>query len=191
MAIACLALASMLLVHRHARFRLKAIGAIQEILLAVTDDGADLSTLELDPKLGLEAVAWNRLLGERQSTQVRTAHSAGAETRCTRSRHGGRGLGAAFDAVPYGLVLVNDQDGDRARQRRRGGVPAGGAPVLLRGQIATAITDQQVLDGDPCGGRESGVASGRSWKSSRAPVTGGRAAVHRRADSARRDCTSA
>jgi hypothetical protein len=38
MAIACLALASMLLVHRHARFRLKAIGAIHEVR-AVKDDG--------------------------------------------------------------------------------------------------------------------------------------------------------
>jgi hypothetical protein len=63
----------MLLVHRHARFRLKAIGAIHEILLAVKDRGADFASLELDPSLGSEAVAWNQLLSERQNMQVRTA----------------------------------------------------------------------------------------------------------------------
>jgi hypothetical protein len=85
MAVACLALASMLLVQRHARFRLKAIGAIHEVLLAVQDGDADISTLELDPKLGMEAVAWNRLLGERQTTQIRTAIQQARETVCDKS----------------------------------------------------------------------------------------------------------
>jgi hypothetical protein len=108
MAIACLALASVLLVHRHARFRLKAIGAIHEILLAVKDDGVDISTLELDPHLGLEAVAWNRLLGERQSLQVSTAIQRVKEAVHERSAAGDT-LVAAFDTVPCGLVLVNDK----------------------------------------------------------------------------------
>jgi signal transduction histidine kinase len=108
MAIACLALASMLLVHRHARFRLKAIGAIHEILLAVKDDGVDISTLELDPGLGLEAVAWNKLLTTRQSLQVSTAIQQVKEAVHERSETADA-LGVAFDAIPYGLALVNDR----------------------------------------------------------------------------------
>jgi signal transduction histidine kinase len=146
MAIACLALASMLLVHRHARFRLKAIAAIQEILLAVSDEHADLSTLELDPKLGVEAVAWNRLLGERQNVQVSTAIQQVRE-----AVHGNSGaadeLKAAFDGVPYGLVLVND--------RMHVDHVNGAAAVLLQkdraqmvhADIAGIIGDQKVLDG--------------------------------------------
>jgi len=109
MAIACLALASMLLVHRHARFRLKAIGAIHEILLAVKkDDGVDISTLELDPGLGLEAVAWNKLLTERQSLQVSTAIRQVKEA--VHERGGtADALAVAFNTIPYGMALVNDR----------------------------------------------------------------------------------
>jgi len=107
MAIACLALASMLLVHRHTRFRLKAIGAIHEILLAVTDDDTDFATLELDPSLGTEAVAWNRLLGARQSLRMRTAIEQVKEAVHDRS-DAVTALGLAFDTAPYGLVLVNE-----------------------------------------------------------------------------------
>jgi len=106
MAIACLALASMLLVHRHSRFRLKALGAIQEILLAVRDDRADISSLELDPKLGLEAVAWNRLLEARQHTQLRSAIQHVKEA--VHEKSGAtEALEASFDAAPSGLLLVN------------------------------------------------------------------------------------
>jgi signal transduction histidine kinase len=107
MAIACLALASMLLVHRHARFRLKAIGAIHEILLAVKDGNADFATLELDPSLGSEAVAWNRLLSERQNMQIRTAIEQVREAVHDRIETTTT-LGAVFDTAPYGLVLVNE-----------------------------------------------------------------------------------
>lgn len=146
MAIACLALASMLLVHRHARFRLKAIGAIQEILLAAKDESSDLSTLELDPKLGVEAVAWNRLLGERQNVQVSTAIQQVRDMVHEKSGTAGE-LTAAFDAVPYGLVFVND--------RMQVEHANGGAAVLLqkeraqmvRADISSVISDEGVLAG--------------------------------------------
>ncbi len=146
LAIACLALASMLLVHRHARFRLKAIGAIHEILLAVTDEHADLSTLELDPKLGAEAVAWNRLLSEKHSKQVCTAIQKVRDVVHEKSGSSDE-LTAAFDAVPYGLVLVND----RMQVERVNGAAA----VLLqkertqmvRADVSAIIAEQKVLDG--------------------------------------------
>ena len=145
MTIACLALATMLLVHRHARFRLKAIGAIQEILLAAGEENADLSTMELDPKLGVEAVAWNRLLGERQNVQVSTAIQQVRDVVHEKSGTPGE-LTAALDAVPYGLVFVND--------RMHVEHVNGAAAVLLqkeRAQMARAdisgiISDQGVLD---------------------------------------------
>lgn len=144
MAVACLALASMLLVQRHARFRLKAIGAIHEVLLAVQDGGADISTLELDPKLGLEAVAWNRLLGERQTTQIRTAIQQVKETVCGKSEAAG-GLGAAFDAVPYGLALVNAKTEIEHVNGAAAVFLQAGRPSLLGAPISTAIKDPQVV----------------------------------------------
>ena len=105
MAIACLALAMVLLVQRHARFRLKTIGAIHDALSAVTDGMSDVSKLELDPQLGSEAVAWNKLLGEKQGQQVRNAiehikesmqEESGAKTE----------LAQMCDILPQGLVLV-------------------------------------------------------------------------------------
>jgi signal transduction histidine kinase len=144
MAVACLALASMLLVQRHARFRLKAIGAIHEVLLAVREDGADISTLELDPKLGLEAVAWNKLLGERQTTQIRTAIQQVKETVHDKSE-ATQGLEAAFDAVPYGLALVNAKMEIEHVNGAGAVFLQAGRPSLIRAQVSTAIKDQQVL----------------------------------------------
>jgi signal transduction histidine kinase len=147
MAIACLALASVLLVHRHARFRLKAIGAIHEILLAVKDDGVDVSMLELDPHLGLEAVAWNRLLGERQSQRVSTALERVKEAVHERSATGDT-LVSACDKIPCGLVLVNDQmqiehvNGAAAvfLQADRGRLHQANAATVLRDeQVAQAL----------------------------------------------------
>lgn len=143
MAIACLALASMLLVHRHARFRLKAIGAIHEILLAAKDGCTDFSTLELDPTLGSEAVAWNRLLGERQNMQIRTTLEQVNEAIHEHAETGP--LSAVFDTTPYGLLLVNESlTVEHAN---------GAAAVLLRtepeqlthAELSAAIADERVI----------------------------------------------
>lgn len=140
MAIACLALVSMLLVHRHARFRLKAIGAIHEILLAVRDDPADVETLELDPNLGREAVAWNKLLGAGQRMRISTAIQQVKQA--IHERPGKEdALRAAFDAIPYGMMLVND--------RMQVEHVNGAAAVLLqteRGRLAHAEISEAVQD---------------------------------------------
>jgi signal transduction histidine kinase len=144
MAVACLALASMLLVHRHSRFRLKAIGAIHEILLAVQDNNADISSLELDPKLGLEAVAWNKLLGERQRTQVHSAIQQVKEAVQGKSQAAGA-FGAAFDAVPSGLVLVN---GHLQIEHVNGAAAIflrSGRAELIQTPIARVVEDERVL----------------------------------------------
>ncbi len=143
MAVACLALASMLLVHRHSRFRLKAIGAIHEILMAVQDNKADISSLELDPKLGLEAVAWNRLLGERQTTQIRSAIQQVKEVVHEKSETAGA-FGVAFDAMPSGLALVNSH----LEVEHANGAAAiflrCGRAELMHAPISKAIQDERV-----------------------------------------------
>ncbi len=145
MAIACLALAAVLLIHRHARFRLRAIGAIHEALLAVRNDEPDMSALEVDPQLGHEAVAWNTLLGERQGLQVRTAIEQVKESMQEKAGANGE-LEAACDALPEGLILVN--------QEMRIDYANGAAAVLLRtnrtelanGQVSQFITDERVIE---------------------------------------------
>jgi len=106
MALACLALATILLVHRHARFRLKAIGAIHEALLAVKDGESELMSLELDPRLGSEAVAWNRLLGEHRGHRVRAAIEQ-VQERIEGTTEVSLELAAVCDTLPQGLVLLN------------------------------------------------------------------------------------
>lgn len=107
LAITCLALAMMLLVHRHTRFRLKAIGAIHDVLMAVNEDTANLNALALDPRLGREAVIWNKLLGEKQSEDIRAAVVKVRESMHDRPEIS-EDLSAMCDAVPYGLVLVDE-----------------------------------------------------------------------------------
>ncbi len=144
MAVACLALASMLLVHRHSRFRLKAIGAIHEILLAVQDNNADISSLELDPKLGLEAVAWNKLLGERQTTQIRSAIQQVKDVVQEKSGAAGA-FDAVFDAVPSGLALVNNH----LQIEHVNGAAAiflrSGRAELIHASVSQVIRDERVL----------------------------------------------
>ena len=157
MAIACLALAAMLLVHRHTRFRFKAIGIIHEALLAVGNDEPDMSALEVDPKLGQEAVAWNTLLGKRQGLQIRSAIEQAKES-IQNKGDTNSGLAAACDALPEGLVLVN--------QDMRIDYANGAAVVLLQAgrgelvnqEVSQFITDERVIEA------VHGAAEGPTYK---------------------------
>jgi signal transduction histidine kinase len=157
MAIACLALAAMLLVHRHTRFRLKAIGAIHEVLLAVRGDEADISTLEVDPQLGQEAVAWNTLLGKKQGLQVRAAIEQVKES-IQQTADVNVELVAACDALPGGLVLVDEH--------MRVNYANGAAAVLLQTSrselvnrnVSEFITDERVIEA------VHGAADGPTYK---------------------------
>jgi signal transduction histidine kinase len=108
LAVACMALAVMLLVQRHARFRLKAIGAIQDALASVENGESDISTLELDPRLGQEAIVWNNLLGKQQSQKVRAAIDVVKESINVQSDVYNE-LIAAYDTLPLGLIIVGEQ----------------------------------------------------------------------------------
>ena len=145
MALACLALATMLLVHRHARFRLKAIGAIHDALMAVREGESDVSSLELDPQLGSDAVAWNQLLGERQGHQVRAAIERVQDAIDGKSQTTSE-LATVCDALAEGLLLLDTElKIDYAN---------GAAAVLLRvgsqkltgSDVTDYVTDHRVLD---------------------------------------------
>ncbi len=145
MALACLALATMLLVHRHARFRLKAINAIHEALYAVKDGETDMHSLELDPHLGAEAVTWNRLLKERQGHQVRAAIEQVQESIYGMSEMS-KELVALCDALPQGLLLINStQEVEYANGATSILLQVNGE-TLVGSSIVEHITDEHVLD---------------------------------------------
>jgi signal transduction histidine kinase len=144
MAIACLALATMLLVQRHARFRLKAIGAIHDALSAVTEGTDDVSTLELDPELGTEAVAWNKLLGEKQGQQVREAIRHIKVSMCEESEARIE-LTRMCDVLPQGLMLVNEDLGIEYANGAAAVLLQAGRDDLADRKLGDVIDDPRVV----------------------------------------------
>jgi signal transduction histidine kinase len=145
MAIACLALAAMLLVHYHVRFKLKAIGAIQEALMEIKDGKPDTSTLELDPRLGHEAVAWNRLLGQSQGQQMRAAIEQVRESINEKAEVNDE-LSAACDALPHGLIVVSENMHVGYANGAAASLLQSSVGELIRGQVSEFIEDKKVID---------------------------------------------
>lgn len=145
MAIACLALATMLLVHRHARFRLKAMGAIHDALMAVKEGDADASSLELDPQLGSDAVAWNQLLGERQGRQVRAAIEQVQDAISGKSQ-AAHELATVCDALPEGLLLLDTELKIYYANGAAGVLLRAGIQKLKGSAVTDHVTDHRVLD---------------------------------------------
>jgi len=145
MVIACLGLATIWLIHRHARFRLKGIGAIHQALLTATDGEPDLSTLEVDPQLGQEAVTWNKLLGEKQGLQIRAAIEQVKESIQDKSENYNE-LAAVCDALPHGLILV----GENMRIHYANGAAAAllqtSCGELISADVSQFIMDQRVIE---------------------------------------------
>jgi PAS domain S-box-containing protein len=108
MTIACLALVVMLLVHHHVRPRLKAIDTIHEALLESKPSKPDMSALEVDPRLGMEALAWNKILRQSQGQQVRATIEQVKDSIQERSKVNVE-LSAACDALPYGLIVIGER----------------------------------------------------------------------------------
>ena len=108
MTIACLALVVMLLVHHHVRPRLKAIDTIHEALQETEPAKADISALEIDPRLGTEALAWNKIIRQSQGQQVRATINQVRDTIRERSEVNVE-LVAACDSLPYGLIVIGER----------------------------------------------------------------------------------
>jgi signal transduction histidine kinase len=145
MTIACLALVVMLLVHHHVRPRLKAIDTIHEALREMKPAKSDISTLEIDPRLGTEALAWNKIVRQSQGQQIRATIDRVKESLRQRSEINVE-LAAACDALPYGLIVIGE--------RMFVDYANGAAATLLQTKvdeirdrdISQFITDQRVIE---------------------------------------------
>ena len=143
--IGALSLIVLLLVYRHCRVRLRAIGAVRQALLAASDGEKALGALEVSPKFGPEAAAWNRILTEKKELTEQLVLARAKES--FQSGHAASGeLGAACDALPHGLILVDSN--------KRVKYVNGAAAVLLQTQrdkimgadLAEFIHDERILE---------------------------------------------
>ena len=145
MTIACLALVVMLLVHHHVRPRLKAIDTIQEALLETKSAQTDISALEIDPRLGTEALAWNKIIRQSQGQQVRSTIERVQQTIQEKSKVNVE-LTAACDALPYGLIVV----GERMCVDYANGAAASllqtTSDEIIKKEVSEFITDQRVIE---------------------------------------------
>lgn len=98
---------AVLLVYRRLRWKLRALGAIREALLALERGESGAATLSVSGAFGAEAQAWNLLLKEREDLK--------REAKAERAREslGGRkektDLAQACDALWQGMLLVDEK----------------------------------------------------------------------------------
>jgi len=145
MATACLGLAMMLLIYRHVQFRLKGIGAIHQALLTATNEEVDVSTLEVDPQLGQEAVIWNKLLGRKQGLQIRGAIEQVKESIQKKSEENNE-LAAACDALPHGLLLVGEDLHVHYANGAAAALLQTSCSKLTNADLSEFITDQRMIE---------------------------------------------
>ena len=145
MTIACLALVVMLLVHHHVRPRLKAIDTIHEALQETKPAKSDISTLEIDPRLGMEALAWNKIVRQSQGRQVRSTIEQVQESIKEKSKVNVE-LAGACDALPYGLIVI----GERMCIDYANGAAASllqtSVDEIKKKEVSQFITDHKVIE---------------------------------------------
>ena len=139
------ALGTLLLLYRYSRRRFRGISMIRQALLAKQEGEGGRAALEISPKFGPEAGAWNNLLSEREDLRKQVV--LGQAHNSLRSQNDrGEDLSAACDAMPQGLVLV-----DESMQAKYAN---GAASVFLRvkrdeiidSNISEWISDEKVLE---------------------------------------------
>ena len=144
MTIACLALVVMLLVHHHVRPRLKAIDAIRDGLLETEPGQPDISAFEIDPRLGIEAVVWNRIISQSQGQQIQSITEQVRESIQERSQVNAE-LTAACDVLPYGLIVVGDKMCVDYANGAAASLLQSSVNDLTNGEVSQFITDQRVI----------------------------------------------
>jgi len=98
---------SLLLVYRHARRRLRAIGSIRRALLAMKAGEEEAAALEVSPAFGAEAEAWNQLLADKENLKKRAALEQARDSLLSRSGADSE-IRAACDSMPHGLMLIGN-----------------------------------------------------------------------------------
>ena len=107
MAMAGVALIAILLVHRHSRRSLKAITAIRETLLEANKSDVEISTLQVDPELGDEAIAWNRLLFEQEQHDTHGLMARISES-VEAGAAGGMTVAGVCGGLPHGVIIIGE-----------------------------------------------------------------------------------
>ena len=130
------ALIALLLLHRNMRMRVRAIFAVRQILLEQDLERMSLAAMEVDPRWGREAQAWNNLIRQTEQQREQLAMRQAGESLQNR-RANDSDLNAACNALWQGLILV-DKD-------LRAKYVNGAAAVLLQTDI------QKILDTDVTG----------------------------------------
>ena len=144
MTIACLALVVMLLVHHHVRPRLRAIDAIREGLRETEPAQPDISAFEIDPRLGVEAVVWNRIIQQSQGQQVRAITEQIAESIQKRSQVNVE-LKAACDVLPYGLIVVDDKMCVDYANGAAASLLQSSVDEITKKEVSQFVTDKKVI----------------------------------------------
>ncbi|MEX2544586.1 MAG: ATP-binding protein [Phycisphaeraceae bacterium] len=98
---------TLLLVYRRFRTRLRAIGVVREALMALERGESAEAALAVSEDLGAEAAAWNHFLKEHAQLRQRAAVDHARDQQGAASA--GDELTAGCDAVPHGLMLVDDR----------------------------------------------------------------------------------
>lgn len=138
------ALAALLVIHRRSRRGLRAIGAVQDALMAMAGGNKSPEALKVSPDLGPEAAAWNEILAEKEDLKNRVILEQARES-LQSSTAAGSDLSTVCDALTQGLILVDGNN--RAKYAN------GAAAVLLQtrrddllgADISGLIKDERVL----------------------------------------------
>jgi len=144
--IVAFALAGLLLIHRSARIRLRAIGAVQEALLAVERGSNRAEVLRVSDNLGPEATAWNKLLTEKEQLKNQIVLEQAKDSLQSRSAET-RDLGTVCDALPQGLILVDRDNRPRYANGAAAALLQTRREEILNSDLSDLVKDQGVLDG--------------------------------------------
>jgi PAS domain S-box-containing protein len=108
-AFGAVAMVALLLVYRHMRSRVRALGAIREALLAIEGGETAASILQVSTDLGIEAKAWNEVIAAQEKLRKQHVAERAKEVLGTRGEPRGD-LVAACDAMSHGLILVDERN---------------------------------------------------------------------------------
>jgi two-component system sensor histidine kinase VicK len=142
---AAAALAAILVVYRRMRSRMRALSYIRESLIAIDGGETSLAALTVQDDLGVEAMAWNELIAERERLQQVLVTKRMLELPAAREERS-QDLTNMCDAMSQGLVLV-DKDLCITYANGAAGLYLGRArEEILATSIETSLDDDRVLE---------------------------------------------
>ncbi|MCC6322041.1 MAG: hypothetical protein IT438_11470 [Phycisphaerales bacterium] len=143
--IAATAMGAMWMGYRAMRRRVRALGAIGEALRSSSQPGSAEGELEVNPELGVEAAAWNRIVAERRVFKEHQSGARIAESLASRRSRDGE-LGSVCDGLWMGLLLVDD----RMKVKYANGAATvflnTGREALIGSDLNKALDDPKVRD---------------------------------------------